>query len=142
LLCDAGKAYGALWLIQRFLGFGGQGLMLSCFALLVGNSFSPLLNFSGGRGVATSLGICAFVLPWPYILLFMGLWLVILAVTKKPFIASLVSMAMVWGIQLYRGSEYEIGIFTFMFVWLVVQHRKHLIAWWQAGVNKEPRQGA
>jgi len=140
LLCDAGKAYSALWLVQWLIGMNEMLLFYSGMFLLVGNSFSPLLNFGGGRGVATSLGICAFVLPWQYVLLFMGLWLVVLAITKKPFVASISSMTVLWGIRLYAGTKVETQMLTFMLVWLVLQHYKHIVSWWRRSDQKQPQQ--
>lgn len=62
---------------------------LFAVALLFGNIFSCFLGFRGGKGVATSVGICAALMPTLCWYAF-GIWIFVLAVIKTVGIASVI----------------------------------------------------
>ena len=74
LLCDAGK--GALAVISARL-WGGDDSVLPLIAavmVILGHMFSPWLQFKGGKGVATSIGVI-LTLSWPVGLCALLIWL-------------------------------------------------------------------
>jgi glycerol-3-phosphate acyltransferase PlsY len=100
---------------------------LIAVALLLGNIFSLFLGFRGGKGVATSVGIGAALMPalFGYVLI---IWLAMLAITKTVGIASVVG-----GIALPILASYSYGL-AHMYallsitiaVTLLITHRENL----------------
>jgi glycerol-3-phosphate acyltransferase PlsY len=86
LLLDLGKGFFAVWLAARFLP-GAEGV--AALATVLGHCFPVWLGFKGGKGVATTAGVC-FALAWPIGLAYAVLWLGMLAVVR---ISSLAGMS-------------------------------------------------
>src|SRR6266850_3144534 len=78
LLCDLLKGTLAV-VIAGYYG-GPNAAMLAALGAFLGHLFPVWLNFKGGKGVATYLGIL-LALSWPAALAFSGLWAVIAALT-------------------------------------------------------------
>lgn len=57
-------------------------------AAIVGHVFSPWLNFRGGRGVATSLGVFLAIAPIPTLIAF-GLWILLVVVSRRVSVGSI-----------------------------------------------------
>lgn len=82
---DAAKAF----LFLKALAYSGSSdFLLVCAAgvILVGNGFSVFLRFSGGKGVATAVGILAALAP--HLLLLVALpWTILILLTKTMGVA-------------------------------------------------------
>src|SRR6186713_1649168 len=70
LLLDGAKGFLAVWLAWRYV----PGAVL-------GHCFPVWLRFKGGKGVATTLGVC-LGLAWPIGLAYAVVWLAMLAITR------------------------------------------------------------
>lgn len=104
ILCiDALKAYGALYLAYVYGGFSLEGLLVCAGALLIGNSFSPFLKFSGGKGVATGLGVISFMFSPLIACWYLVLFASALAIARRVDIASLTASAGGVGIVWFAG---------------------------------------
>ena len=57
LILDAAKGYFAVWLIGHFSNGNIRFMMCTGFAAILGHVFPIWLKFSGGKGVATALGV-------------------------------------------------------------------------------------
>ena len=77
-------------LVVRFLDLGEAALACTAVAALLGHLFSPFLRFSGGKGVATGLGIFLGLSPQA-ILIALGLFALTFAVSRIVSLASLVA---------------------------------------------------
>ena len=64
---------------------------LSC---LYGHIFSPYLKFHGGKGIATGVGIL-FGFFWPLALIHLGIFIVLVAITRYVSLGSIVTAALV-----------------------------------------------
>jgi glycerol-3-phosphate acyltransferase PlsY len=86
LILDAGKAAIAV-LIARYYWGEVPAMIAGGFAFL-GHCFPVWLNFKGGKGVATFIGIL-LALYWPIGLIFCAVWLLIALTQKMSSLASL-----------------------------------------------------
>lgn len=126
LLLDSLKAFLCLYFIAQ-LGASTSLLYLCTLAILFGNSCSVFLNFTGGKGVATSVGILLYLFP---LLLAsgIGVWLLSLAATYKVGIASVLAAASLplfaW---LYGESWFAFGLILTMSVWIIWLHRLNIL---------------
>src|SRR5580700_3127762 len=57
LLLDAGKGYLAVWLAGHSTGWNIRWMMLGAIFAVIGHVFPVWLQFRGGKGVATGLGV-------------------------------------------------------------------------------------
>lgn len=62
-LCDIGKGALAVWLAQ-LAGLGEAAQVAVGIAAIVGHNWPVFLNFKGGRGIFTSLGVVTMISPW------------------------------------------------------------------------------
>jgi glycerol-3-phosphate acyltransferase PlsY len=129
LFLDAGKAYGYLALIAS-LGVSEELLCLSALALLLGNSASIFLRFSGGKGVATTVGCLLFLAP-SIVLVALCVWFVVLGLMRVVGFASVAAAlgVIVMGIvMLYEQNDPVALTSIVMAIWVVLLHRKNVNA--------------
>ena len=88
LLLDLGKGFLAVWLAWRWWPAAAP---LAALGAVIGHCFPLWLKFKGGKGVATTAGVC-FGLGWPVGLAYGAVWLLVLAVAR---ISSLAGMSAV-----------------------------------------------
>lgn len=80
------------WLVERGateLGLDAARLALGV-AAIAGHVFPVWLRFKGGKGVATSAGVCA-ALAWQAVLIAFVLWYVLLKLTRYVSVASMLA---------------------------------------------------
>ena len=90
LLGDGGKGVVAVLIARQFDDIAAMDAALGAFA---GHIFPVWLNFKGGKGVATFIGIM-FALSWPTALLVCATWLVVAFVTRISSLSALVAAAL------------------------------------------------
>ena len=78
LLLDGAKGFLAVWLAWRYLP---DVASLAALGAVLGHCFPVWLRFRGGKGVATTLGVC-LGLAWPIGLAYAAVWLVMMAATR------------------------------------------------------------
>lgn len=129
-LVDACKAFGLL-VMGAAAGFSLTALYPVGALLLIGNAYSPFLKFSGGKGVATAVGIISFFLPPLFTLTFVATWISVLLLAREAFLASLIAMLVILvGLASMGGGD----VFTYMtgvFFWLLFRHRSNIASWCQ-----------
>jgi len=103
LLLDATK--GALGPLVAALGHGAPwSPALAGVAAVAGHCWSPFLGFSGGRGIATGLGV-VLVLDWRVGLTCLAVWFVTVATTRYVSLGSILA-AVCWP---FVWALYEFG---------------------------------
>ena len=142
LLLDAGKGLAAVLLVRTL--FPGNGPVLATTAALfavVGHLFPVWLKFRGGKGVATSLGAFAAVVP-KSVLCMVGVFLIVAALMRYVSLGSVVAAGLfpllVWTLHEYAEPRQIllIAIGSMLVVWRHWPNIVRLVA------GTEPRLGA
>ena len=90
----AAFGYGAGASIMDPGASGDVLLALVALSCLYGHIFSPYLKFHGGKGMATGVGVL-FGFCWPLALLHLGIFIILVAITKYVSVGSIATAALV-----------------------------------------------
>lgn len=114
-------------LVVRFFDLGETALACAAVAALLGHVFSPFLGFSGGKGVATGLGVLLGVAPL-VILLALFFFIVTFAVSRIVSLASLMAAAatplLLWWFA-YPHARLYAG--TFIALLIIIRHHENIV---------------
>lgn len=91
LALDALKGVLVL-IIAYFMGLSEATLWGIAVMSVIGHCFSPYLNFEGGKGVATGMGVMMFMLPLETIIA-LFVWVIGAKVIKVSSLSSLIALA-------------------------------------------------
>lgn len=92
LLLDAAKGYAAVWLAAHWTNNNVRWMMVAAIFAVIGHMFTFWLNFHGGKGVATGLGV--FVpICWQAVAAAMVLWLLVVMFWKYSSLGSISAAA-------------------------------------------------
>jgi glycerol-3-phosphate acyltransferase PlsY len=137
LLGDFGKGWLIAWVAMQWLTTP-VGILLVAGTPVLGHVFSPYLNFQGGKGVATALGVVLGLAP-DIGLLLLAIWLGVAAIWRYSSGAALTAFAALPVIALLAGRDWRFVLFAVLLTALIVQrHRQNLRRLWQ---GTEPRLG-
>jgi len=89
LLCDVSKGLAAVLLCRHY--YGQEYAALAALFVVIGHIFPVWLQFKGGKGVATALGVF-LALNWMIAASVCFLWLAVFAFARISSISSLVSI--------------------------------------------------
>lgn len=92
LIMDALKGYIPLYLANEF-GLGGVEIILLGLVAILGHTFSFFLQFKGGKGVATSLGVFLFLMP-KVIGVLVLVFILVVGITKYISLGSVICSAL------------------------------------------------
>lgn len=124
-LCDFLKGLVAVGIAQHLSDSAIVAVLAAIFAL-VGHSFSFLMQFKGGKGVATGLGVLVMLMPTVSLIAFV-LWSIIVYVTRYVSLGSCVAALAVaiLGIAMDYPLPYAIfGVLAAILI--VVRHRSNI----------------
>ena len=101
-------------------------LAIAC-VLLLGNAFSPFLQFRGGKGVATTVGILAAIAPSSLLLIFLLVWGMIFALGRRVDLASISAMGITALSSAVIAQNFlATSFFLFLFCFSLVRHKENL----------------
>jgi acyl phosphate:glycerol-3-phosphate acyltransferase len=105
----------------------GQHFAL-CAALgaFLGHLFSIWLNFKGGKGVATYIGILLGFGAWIALAAFCLIWLAVAATTRYSSLAALVASAATPAVLWWSGAASEAVLFLLLTALLWIMHRANI----------------
>lgn len=135
LIGDVGKGVVAVLIAKQYGELPGMAAALGAFA---GHCFPIWLNFKGGKGIATCLGILA-ALSWPVALLAFGTWLFALAIGRISSLSALVAAVVSPIYMAFLGPwPYTVGAVVLAAL-IFVTHRENIARLLK---GEEPRIGA
>lgn len=124
LLGDVGKGAAAAGLT----GALGVPLWLSGFSV-VGHNWSLFLRFTGGKGVATTVGLL-LIFSWPTLLVTVAIWIVVVLLTRYVAVGSMVALLLapvVLSLFQAQAVNWElVGLFGGLGLMTVWQHRSNI----------------
>ena len=99
LLVDALKGWLAVHIVTRLAAgwFGATGLtgpslewlgLTAGTAAILGHNYTCWLKFRGGKGIATSAGVLAALVPWA-LLIILSIWIIVFALSRYVSLASI-----------------------------------------------------
>jgi glycerol-3-phosphate acyltransferase PlsY len=125
LLGDAAKGLLPVLLV-RMLDLGDTALACAAVAAFLGHLYSPFLGFSGGKGVATGLGVFLGMAPQA-ILFALVLFMLVFAVSRIVSLASLAAAVATPVLLFMRAYPYPHVIAGFVIAgFIVVRHRENI----------------
>lgn len=114
-------------LLGRWLGLDEVGLALVAAAAVLGHDFSLFLRFTGGKGVATTLGAFLALAP-PATLLGLVCWLLVLARWGYSSLASLVALGLLPVFVGFTGQPpVDVVLAGGLFLLAAVKHRENIV---------------
>ncbi len=102
-------------------------MILGGIAAIIGHNWSIFLRFSGGKGVATGLGVIAMLMPSVTVIVFV-VWFGIVFFTKYVSLASIIAAALVPVIAYLCIGKMEYIMFSFLAAAFVIyRHKTNII---------------
>ena len=101
-------------------------------ALLIWNGYSVFMNFKGGKGVSTSIGIIAFLQPVLFIILLI-LWVFVYILARRVALASLVAPLALVPAYIAVATSVDSGILIFLCfltIWIFFRHSSNIRELW------------
>jgi acyl phosphate:glycerol-3-phosphate acyltransferase len=109
---------------------------------LLGHNYTCWLKFRGGKGIATSAGVLAALVPWAFIII-LAIWIVVFAVSRYVSLASIAaSVALPFAAYLTGSSMAIVGITAGMAALAVYKHRaniQRLLAGTESRFGRKPK---
>jgi len=124
-IMDLLKGIIGVWLGSYMIGTP-LAMILGGIAAIIGHNWSAFLKFTGGKGVATGLGVIAMLMPQVTIIVFVT-WLVIVYVTKYVSLASIIAAMMVPICSYFFNEPLEYLCFSILAaVFVIYRHKSNV----------------
>ena len=127
-LLDIFKGFTAVWLTQLLLSsaMGSYIPLLAGLFAILGHDYTIFLNFSGGKGVATTLGVILKL--FPLILISATLiWIIIVYIKRYVSLASILSASSIPILAfIFDNSNISILFTGFMALLIIFTHRSNI----------------
>jgi len=141
LLLDGLKGTAAVLIGYQLGALGGVAILASYMAGLgafLGHVFPVWLNFRGGKGVATYIGVLLGV-SWPLGLAFIATWIVVALLTRYSSLSALVAALVVPIGALATGDRATALLSATLTALLIYKHRANIR---RLASGEEPKIGA
>ena len=126
LILDIAKGLIPSLLALYAFNLTSDGALLAGIFAVIGHCLSPFLGFKGGKGIATTLGAALGVVPY-VALSALGVFLVMLAITRYVSLSSIVAMAttLIWGI-VFKSTPAQFAIYALLTLFVIYRHRANI----------------
>jgi glycerol-3-phosphate acyltransferase PlsY len=141
LLLDGLKGTAAVLIGHELGALGGVAILASYMAGLgafLGHVFPVWLNFRGGKGVATYIGVLLGV-SWPLGLAFIAIWIAVAVLTRYSSLSALVAAVVVPIGALATGDRATAILAAILTALLLYKHRTNIR---RLAAGEEPKIGA
>jgi glycerol-3-phosphate acyltransferase PlsY len=141
LLLDGLKGTAAVLIGHELGALGGVAILASYVAGLgafLGHVFPVWLNFRGGKGVATYIGVLLGV-SWPLGLAFIAIWIAVAVLTRYSSLSALVAAVVVPIGALATGDGATAILAAILTALLLYKHRTNIR---RLAAGEEPKIGA
>lgn len=135
LLADAAKGALATWGLPQLArqvagasmtGHAETAAMVAGIAAILGHNYTCWLQFKGGKGIATSAGVLAVLIPAAFGVC-LAVWGLTFVLSRYVSLASIVAaLALPAAVWLLRGSPTMIGVAGVLCVLAVYKHKTNL----------------
>ena len=120
---DTGKGVAAVIIAHRLLNvplFEPQLFtLLAAGAVVVGHIWSVYLKFTGGNGLATSLGVLVIIMP-KGLLIVLTLTLVLIIITRNPILSMNISLILVPISAWFLEKSMQLVVFTAVLILIML----------------------
>ena len=124
-IMDLLKGIIGVWLGSYMIGTP-LAMISGGIAAIIGHNWSAFLKFTGGKGVATGLGVIAMLMPQVTIIVFVT-WLVIVYVTKYVSLASIIAAMIVPICSYFFNEPLEYLCFSILAaVFVIYRHKSNV----------------
>jgi len=135
LLGDMGKGWVIGWAAMQWLT-DERFIMLVALSVILGHSFSPFLNFKGGKGVATALGAVLGLSPSIGLLLVL-IWLGAVAIWRYSSGGALAAFGCFPVVAIVNEQRQEFFVFALIVSGLIwIKHKDNIVRLWKGTENK------
>ncbi len=115
--------------------------IIAGFFAILGHSFSPFVGFKGGKGIATSFGVCLVLEPFPSLIAF-GIFLAVFLAGRIVSLGSIAAMAVFpWAVVFFeyrspRPLSKTLVVFGFVLSALAIWRHRANIRRLKSGTEK------
>lgn len=135
LLGDMGKGWVMAWGAMQWLT-DERVIMVVAIAPFLGHLFSPFLNFTGGKGVATALGVVLGLSPSVGLLLLL-IWLGAVAIWRYSSGGALAAFGMLPVVAIVNEQRQEFLVFSIIVSSLIwIKHKDNIVRLWKGTESK------
>ena len=125
LLIDAFKGFLPVFIAQK-LGMSSIFPIIASTGVIIGHSKSIFLNFTGGKSVATSAGVC-LALDWRVALICYVYFAIVSYISKYISLASITVMLLMILLMWVFGNPLPYLIFcSFVAIYVIYLHRENI----------------
>jgi len=118
-------------------------LVICGLAAIIGHNYTPWLGFKGGKGIATSAGVLAALMP-PVLAVSLSLWIIATLLTRYVSIGSILAAASLFpaALYFYPGQWIYIGLAILaggLAIWRHTTNIKRLLAGTEAKIGSKKK---
>lgn len=130
---DFSKAALSMLFIKKFIAPNFNSLLIAAALVVMGNAYSVLMNFRGGKGVSTTLGVLVVLFPFVFFG-FILMWLASLIIFRSVGVASVIASAgmlvcylkLCLGFTSYVFDIYSLLLLVFLSAFIIFRHKNNI----------------
>lgn len=122
-LLDMLKSFLPLFILKNFYNYSMNFLLICALTLIIGHTYTIFLNFKGGKGVATGLGVFLALSP-KSITIALIVFLVMVSIFRMVSLGSISAAIALLITVLFSDANVNFKVFTFIVATFVIYKHK------------------
>lgn len=122
-LLDMLKSFLPLFILKNFYNYSMNFLLICALTLILGHTYTIFLNFKGGKGVATGLGVFLALSP-KSIIIGLIVFLVMVSIFRMVSLGSISAAIALLITVLFSDANVNFKVFTFIVATFVIYKHK------------------